>query len=144
MAAIRIIGLNSLKELEATKTINSSSSNTLQDLRAEIRVAGSDCNIHLATAVLLAAGLHGIEKQLPLNVPPFDDCNDEFKAAADIKQLPLTLSAAIAQMKRPHSMARVLLGDEFVDFYAETRQHEVREFESTVTEWERERYLELA
>jgi len=42
------------------------------------------------------------------------------------------------------SIAREIFGDEFVDHFGGTRQHELRQFEEAITDWELERYLELA
>jgi glutamine synthetase len=42
------------------------------------------------------------------------------------------------------SIAREVLGDDFVDHFAGTRQHELQQFEEAITDWELERYLELA
>jgi len=41
------------------------------------------------------------------------------------------------------SLARELLGDDFVRHFVETRQWEWRRFNNTVTDWELSRYLEL-
>ncbi|KAG6376204.1 hypothetical protein JVT61DRAFT_2179 [Boletus reticuloceps] len=74
--------------------------------------------------------------------------------------LPRSLEAATARMMRPGSIAREVFGDEFVDHYGGTREHEVRLWNQAVTNWEGrgnvlynrdfsdcplvERYLELA
>jgi len=42
------------------------------------------------------------------------------------------------------SIARELFGDDFVDHFGGTRLHELRQFEEAITNWELERYLELA
>ena len=45
------------------------------------------------------------------------------------------LKEAIATFSRPESVAREIFGDEFVDHFAGTREHEVRLFEEAVTDW---------
>jgi len=74
--------------------------------------------------------------------------------------LPCSLEAATARMMRPSSVARETLGDEFIEHYGGTREHEVHLWNQAVTNWEGkvnashkrnfsdgplvERYLELA
>jgi glutamine synthetase len=49
---------------------------------------------------------------------------------------------AIENMNAPDSVARKVLGDEFVDHFVATRVHELRLWETTVTNWELKRYME--
>lgn len=67
-------------------------------------------------------------------------------ASADLKgeRLPKTLSDATAKFMAKSSLAREVFGDDFVDHFGGTRQHELRQFEEAITDWELERYLELA
>lgn len=75
--------------------------------------------------------------------------------------LPVSLELATERMMRPGSVAREVLGDDFVEHYGGTRQHEVKLWNEAVTNWEGalvslrrngpwltifivERYLELA
>lgn len=74
--------------------------------------------------------------------------------------LPCSLEAATARMTRPGSIAREVFGDELVEHYGGTREHEVHLWNQAVTNWEGkgnvsrnahfpdcpvvERYLELA
>ncbi len=59
-------------------------------LRLENRVPGADTNPYLATAAMIAAGLHGVEHELEL--PPSFAGN---AYAADFQRLPTTLRAAL-------------------------------------------------
>jgi len=52
--------------------------------------------------------------------------------------LPQSLEAATARMMREGSVAREVLGDDFVDHYGGTREHEVGLWNSAVTNWEGE------
>ena len=92
-------------------------------------------------AALLRLGLRGIEKKLDIPVPPLDST-----ATSDLKgeRLPKTLGAATDKFMAKSSLAREVFGDDFVDHFGGTRQHEIRQFEEAVTDWELERYLELA
>jgi glutamine synthetase len=53
------------------------------------------------------------------------------------------LYEATEKFAAPDSIARKVLGDEFVEHYAATRRHEWMKWAGTVTDWELRRYLEL-
>lgn len=58
--------------------------------------------------------------------------------------LPQSLEAATIRMMRQGSVAREVLGDDFVEHFGGTREHEVGLWNSAVTNWEGEsqnRYL---
>ena len=103
--------------------------------RVELRLTGADINPYIAMAASLAAGLDGIERELPLPAPVVN------AYTGDAPPLPRTLAEATRKL-RESAMARKWLGDEFVDHYAATREWEVRQFEEAVTDWELARYLE--
>ena len=103
--------------------------------RVELRLTGADINPYLAIAASLAAGLDGIERELPL---PAATVN---AYTGDAPPLPRTLSEATARF-RQSQVARRWLGDDFVEHYAGTREWESRQFEKAVTDWELARYFE--
>jgi glutamine synthetase len=103
--------------------------------RVELRLTGADINPYIAMAASLAAGLDGIERELPLPAPVVN------AYSGDAEPLPRTLGEATRRL-RESEMARKWLGDDFVDHYAATREWEVRRFEEAVTDWELARYLE--
>lgn len=105
--------------------------------RLEYRQTAADINPYIAIATCLAAGLHGIEKEL---VAPPEGKGDTSLDAA-LAPLPRTLKEATARLKESKG-AREILGDAFVDHYVITREWEVRQFERIVTEWELRRYFE--
>ena len=49
--------------------------------------------------------------------------------------LPNTLDAAVRRFSAPNSIAREILAGEFVDFFAATREHELRLWREAVTDW---------
>ncbi|KAG2019861.1 glutamine synthetase, variant 2 [Coprinopsis cinerea AmutBmut pab1-1] len=112
--------------------------------RFEIRVPGADMNAYFALSAIFRLGLRGIEKKLPLTILPISKHEPEDRVNGKIQMLPLSLEAATARMMRPESIAREIFGDEFVNHYGGTREHEVRLWNEAVTNWEVERYLELA
>jgi glutamine synthetase len=52
--------------------------------------------------------------------------------------LPQSLEAATERMVRPNSIAREVFGDEFVDHFGGTREHEIKLWNEAVTSWEGE------
>jgi len=50
--------------------------------------------------------------------------------------LPQSLEAATIRMMRQGSVAREVLGDDFVEHFGGTREHEVGLWNSAVTNWE--------
>ncbi|RPD66415.1 glutamine synthetase/guanido kinase [Lentinus tigrinus ALCF2SS1-7] len=114
--------------------------------RMEIRVPGADMNPYFALSAIFALGFRGIEKKLVLPGPPVSQLTQGDKKAGKVKMLPQSLEAATERMMRPESIAReeAVFGNDFVEHYGGTRQHEVKLWNEAVTNWEVERYLELA
>ncbi|KAL2821199.1 glutamine synthetase [Aspergillus granulosus] len=104
--------------------------------RFEVRIPGADMHPHYALSVLLMAGWRGVEKKLELSVPPLSAGGEE------PQRLPNTLEDAVRRFNAKGSIARELLGDEFVDFFTATREHELRVWREAVTDWEFKRYIE--
>ena len=109
--------------------------------RVEHRRPGADASPYLVAAGMLAGGLHGLQEQLHLGPALLPD-SDVATFGVD---LPGSLEAAI-DVFEASSLARDLLGPEFVASYAATRRGEVAAFtrwwRGTVTDWELNRYLE--
>ncbi|KAH6894970.1 glutamine synthetase [Coprinopsis sp. MPI-PUGE-AT-0042] len=111
--------------------------------RFEIRVPGADMNPYFALSSIFRLGLRGIEKKLALKVEPMKSMKPEDKLNGKVTMLPLSLESATQRMMKPDSIAREVLGNEFVEHFGGTREHEVRQWNEAVTSWEVERYLEL-
>jgi glutamine synthetase len=107
--------------------------------RVEVRVGGSDINPYIAIAASLAAGLHGIENDLTLGDAPVEGSAYMVEGAV---RLPRTLQEATRKMADSR-LAREILGDEFIDHFAATRDWEWRQFQDAVTDWELRRYFEV-
>ncbi|KAF9532224.1 hypothetical protein CPB83DRAFT_847455 [Crepidotus variabilis] len=114
--------------------------------RFEIRVPGADMNPYFTQSAIFALGLRGIKKKLALPGPPISQLTAEDKKNGKVQMLPTSLEAATIRMMRSESIAREaeVLGDAFVDHFGGTREHEVKLWNEAVTNWEVERYLELA
>ena len=77
--------------------------------RIELRCPDPSCNPYLAFAVMLAAGIDGIERELPLPEPVEENLyhfTDEDLKRRNIPTLPSTLGEAMAEMKATRSCAR--------------------------------------
>ncbi len=107
--------------------------------RLETRCPGSDVNSYLAVAALLAAGLHGVEKNLKLTAKPITGTN---QGSEHVPRAPRSLSETTAIFRRS-DLARDWFGDAFVDHFAATREWEWRQWQDAVTDWERARYFEI-
>jgi glutamine synthetase len=107
--------------------------------RLETRCPGADINPYLATAALIAAGLHGVEKNLKLTAAPITGTN---VGAENIPRAPRSLAATTEIFKRSE-VARDWLGEDFVEHFALTREWEWRQWQDGVTDWELKRYFEI-
>jgi len=108
-------------------------------VRVECRVGGSDLNPYLALAALLAAGLDGVERELPLE-PAFTGDAD---GAREARRIPETLRDAAAAMKRS-KMLRAAFGDAVIDHYHHAAMWEQEQYARHVTDWEVARGFERA
>ena len=107
--------------------------------RLETRCPGADINPYLATAAVIAAGLHGVEKGLKLTTPPITGTN---QGAENIPRAPRSLIET-TRIFQKSDIARDWFGDAFVDHFAATREWEHRQWQDAVTDWEMKRYFEI-
>ena len=107
--------------------------------RLETRCPGADVNPYLAMAAVIAAGIHGVEKNLKLTAKPITGTN---QGAENIPRAPRTLIET-TRIFQQSDVARDFLGDEFVDHFAATREWEWRQWLDGVTDWELKRYFEI-
>lgn len=111
--------------------------------RIEVRSPDSACNPYLTFAVLLAAGLKGVEAGYDLPPGAEDDVwalSDAERAALGISPLPDNLAAAIAAMERSTLVAETL-GEHVFDFFLRNKRREWEDYRRLVTPFETERYL---
>ncbi|MEV0686830.1 type I glutamate--ammonia ligase [Nocardia sp. NPDC050378] len=113
--------------------------------RVEIRSPDSACNPYLTFAVLLAAGLRGIEKGYNLPPEAEDDVwslTDAERRAMGFRSLPGTLDEALQAMERSELVAETL-GEHVFDFFLRNKRREWADYRSQVTPWELKEYLSL-
>ena len=114
-----------------------------QSTRVELRSPDPACNPYLELAVLLAAGLDGIEKGM---VPPAEitenifQMDDDARAAAGIDSLPGSLEEAIKAMQAD-PMVLETLGGHVSENYIGGKAKEWDEYRTRVSSWEREKYI---
>jgi glutamine synthetase len=113
--------------------------------RIELRCPDPASNPYLVFAVMLAAGLDGIEKKLPLpepveeNLYKFDEAG---LASRNIETLPSSLFEAIGELKS-NGLMRETLGEHLYNRYINIKTREWNDFKMQVTKWELERYLDI-
>ena len=111
--------------------------------RIEFRAPDSACNPYLAFAVMLHAGLAGIEKEIPLPDSTERDVYEmspDERACAGIEMLPGSLNEAIVAMERSE-LVRHALGDHIFEKFIENKRIEWDSYRSHVHEYELKRYL---
>jgi glutamine synthetase len=107
-----------------------------EGLRVENRLPGADVNPYLALSAMIAAGLHGIDSELPLE-PPLD--GNAYTSEAP--RVPTNLYAA-RDLFAASDVAGEAFGREVVDHYLNRAQVELRAAEAAVTDWDRYRGFE--
>ena len=106
--------------------------------RVENRIPGGDVNPYYAYSATIAAGLDGIDRQLP--IPSIFDGNAW--TGDDIALVPTSMHHALQRFAEC-KMARAAFGDEVYDHLLASAQRELVAFDSTtVTDWESRRYYE--
>jgi glutamine synthetase len=117
---------------------------SIEGTRAEVRCPDPSSNTYLAFAVMIAAGLDGVEKGLTLSDPVEEslfEMDATRVAERGIQELPGTLGAAIDELKAD-AVVREALGDHVFDHFVEAKTAEWNEYRTQVTQWELDRYLE--
>ena len=114
-----------------------------QSSRIEVRSLDPACNPYLAYAVLLSAGLKGIEAGYELPPEAEEDVwslTAGERRALGIEPLPSSLHEAIGVMERSELVAETL-GEHVFDFFLRNKRREWEDYRRQVTEYELERYL---
>ena len=114
-----------------------------QSTRIELRSIDTACNPYLAFAVMLAAGMKGIEEDYPLPSGAEDDVwglTDRERRAMGIEPLPKNLDDAIGLMENSELVAETL-GEQVFDFFLRNKRQEFDDYRRQVTHFEKERML---
>jgi len=116
-------------------------------VRAELRCPDPSANPYLSFLVMLAAALDGIENNLsvpePLNHINVYALTPEERQKLAITELPGSLSEAMRELGADQYL-RDALGPVLYEAFERAKWAEIEESRMKVTDWEIERYLELA
>ena len=113
--------------------------------RIEFRSPDPACNLYLAFAVMLAAGLKGVEENYKLPEPIEEDIYEMDEVARDragITSLPGSLFEAIQEMEKSELM-RKTLGDHIFNKLIANKKIEWDRFRTHVSKYEIENYLPI-
>jgi glutamine synthetase len=116
-------------------------------MRAELRFPDPSANPYLAFTVMLAAALDGIDKQLPCPAP-LNNVNvyhltEEERVSMGIPELPGSLAEALRELEKDE-VIKGALGPAAYEAFVRAKWAEIEESRMRVTDWELERYLEVA
>ena len=113
--------------------------------RIENRSADGAANPYLVMAVMLAAGLDGIDNKID---PGKRNDDNLYEVSADelrrreIGVLPRSLKEAVDCLEADEVIKQAL-GSEYADYYIKVKNEEWRQYHNTVSEWEADNYLGL-
>ena len=114
-----------------------------QATRLELRCPDPSCNPYLAFAVMLYAGLDGIEKEM---TPPdaleenLYDLDEARRQAEHVEMLPGSLREALDCLAEDE-MVQDALGEHVYERFVRAKSQEWDEYRLAVSSWEIERYL---
>ncbi len=113
--------------------------------RVELRAADISNNPYLGGAMVLAAGLEGIQEKIDPGVPHTE--NMYLKSEAELEQLgvsylPRTLEEAVDAFDAD-DLGRKVMGDLMAKTYSDFKRAEWGEYLTHVSDWEVSRYLKL-
>jgi glutamine synthetase len=113
--------------------------------RIEFRCPDPACNPYLTFAVMLASGLDGVDRGLELPEPVEEDLyhlSEEDLVRHSVGTLPGTLGEAVQELQQD-AVVREALGEHVYSHLIDAQKQEWDAFRKHVTDWERERYLEI-
>jgi glutamine synthetase len=113
--------------------------------RLELRCPDPSCNPYLAFAVMLRAGLDGIERKLeppPIANEDLYHLDDLGRRTLGLDMMPGSLGEALEELKRD-DLIRETLGEHIFDRFVGAKSIEWQEYSTHVSGWELERYLPI-
>ena len=125
----------------------SATAKRVKSVRTELRCPDPSANPYLAFAVMLAAALDGIEKEMecpaPLNNVNVYDLSPEERKEMGVSELPGSLAEALSALEEDQVVQDVL-GPVAYESFCRAKWAEWNEYITNVTDWEVARYLEVA
>ncbi|HUI31059.1 MAG TPA: glutamine synthetase family protein [Candidatus Acidoferrales bacterium] len=115
---------------------------THESTRLELRCPDPSCNPYLAFAVMLAAGLDGIRRELPIPEATEEDVYliANTKRGSKLDVLPGSLEEAIVEMEKD-AVVRDALGAHTFERFISAKRLEWEDYRLEVTPWELDKYL---
>lgn len=108
--------------------------------RVELRCPDPSCNPYLAFAVMLAAGLDGIKRQLSLGEAAEEDLFRVDPRALGLEALPRSLGEALHALSEDE-VIKAALGPHVYERFLDAKAQEWDSYCGYVTQWEIDRYL---
>ncbi len=112
--------------------------------RVECRSVDMSCNPYLTAAMMVGAGIDGIDRQLDPGDPIAENMYQKSAAELEgmgVKVLPRTLLEAVEAFDRDAGFTRDILGDELAEEFSALKQKEWWSYHNSVTDWEYDHYL---
>ena len=113
--------------------------------RLEYRPTDGSCNFYLAFAAILSAGLDGVKRKIEPSEPVEEDVyemSEKERFERSIGVLPGNLGDALRELSKDKYMQDAL-GKTFYEKFLGLKTKEWRDFNVTVHEWERTKYLDV-
>lgn len=113
--------------------------------RVELRAADAACNPYLGAAMVMAAGLEGIEEGLDPGDPHTDNMYEKTPAQLKklgVKLLPRTLEEALDAFAAD-PLSRRVFGEKMFNAWLAYKRDEWLSYMHHISEWEKNRYLKL-
>ena len=108
--------------------------------RMEWRLPDPSCNIYAALAAVLAAGMHGVDSEMPAVTPCTEDLYLRKATSSTMPdRLPRDLQAALHALAKDTTLTE-LVGSNFVAQFLSCKQDEWEAYAGHVSEWELQRY----
>jgi glutamine synthetase len=113
--------------------------------RIEYRPVDASCNPYLAFACIVAAGMDGVKRKATPPGPIQENVyhmSSEDRKKNGIERLPSSLGEALDELQKD-ALIRKALGDQVAEKYIATKRDEWLDYCTLVTDWEKERYLDI-
>ena len=130
-------------KIEGSTKSSSTDGPYLSAARWECRAVDPCTNPYLSAAMVLGAGLNGIEQDLdpgdPININMYELSDKELKRLG-VKQLPRTLQEAVDQFAND-KLSKEVMGDALYQAYIDQKSSEWWDFHNSISDWEIDNYL---
>lgn len=113
-----------------------------QATRIELRCPDPACNPYLAYAAMLAAGLDGIKRKLPLRDAAEEDLFHVDPRARGLAMLPTSLGSALDALREDEVILEAI-GPSVAERFLDAKQQEWESYRAYVSQWEIDRYLAI-